>query len=73
MILAKIRVSGTRAIVLDAAEIPMGINGGKIALEYADPIWDGLTTTSHTIPAGKHSGSGKVSLTSDIENALAAI
>lgn len=34
---------------------------------------DGLTTTRYTIPAGKHSGSGKVSLTSDIENALAAI
>ena len=34
---------------------------------------DGLTTTSYTIPAGKHNGSGKVSLTSDIENALAAI
>lgn len=34
---------------------------------------DGLTTTSYTIPAGKHNGSGKVSLTSDIENALAKI
>lgn len=34
---------------------------------------DGLTTTSYTIPAGKHSGTGTVSLTSDIENALAAI
>ena len=34
---------------------------------------DGLTTTSYTIPAGKHSGSGKISLTSDIEDALAAI
>lgn len=34
---------------------------------------DGLTTTSYSIPAGKHSGSGKVSLTNDIENALAAI
>ena len=34
---------------------------------------DGLTTTSYTIPAGKHNGSGKVSLTNDIENALAAI
>lgn len=34
---------------------------------------DGLTTTSYTIPAGKHSGSGKVSLTNDIENALAEI
>jgi hypothetical protein len=34
---------------------------------------DGLTTTSYTIPNGYHNGSGKVSLTSDIENALAAI
>ena len=34
---------------------------------------DGLTTTSYTIAKGYHSGSGKVSLTSDIENALAAI
>ena len=34
---------------------------------------DGLTTTSYTIPAGHHNGSGTVSLTADIENALAAI
>lgn len=34
---------------------------------------DGLNTTSYTIPKGYHSGSGKVSLTSDIEEALAAI
>lgn len=34
---------------------------------------DGLTTTIYTIPAGHHNGSGKVSLTDDIENALAAI
>lgn len=34
---------------------------------------DGLTTTSYTVPAGYHNGSGKVSLTDDIENALAAI
>ena len=34
---------------------------------------DGLTTTSYTVPAGYHSGSGTVSLTNDIENALAAI
>ena len=34
---------------------------------------DGLTTMSYTIPAGKHSGTGTVSLTSDIEEALAAI
>lgn len=34
---------------------------------------DGMTTMSYTIPKGYHSGSGKVTLTSDIENALAAI
>jgi hypothetical protein len=34
---------------------------------------DGMTTTSYTVPAGYHSGSGTVSLTKDIENALAAI
>ena len=34
---------------------------------------DGLTVLSYTIPAGKHSGSGTVSLTNDIETALAAI
>ena len=34
---------------------------------------DGMTVSSYTIPAGYHSGSGKVSLTGDIEAALAAI
>lgn len=34
---------------------------------------DGLTLTSITIPKGYHSGTGKVSLTTDIEEALAAI
>lgn len=34
---------------------------------------DGLNSTSYTIPAGYHSGGGKISLTSDIETALAAI
>lgn len=34
---------------------------------------DGMTTISYTVPAGYHNGSGKVSLTNDIENALAAI
>lgn len=34
---------------------------------------DGLTTTEYTVPAGYHSGGGKVTLTSDIEEALAAI
>lgn len=34
---------------------------------------DGLTTTSYTVPAGYHNGSGTVSLTNDIETALASI
>ena len=35
--------------------------------------FDGLTAMSYTIPAGYHNGGGKVSLTNDIETALAAI
>lgn len=34
---------------------------------------DGLTVTSYTIPKGYHDGTGKVTLTDDIANALAAI
>ena len=34
---------------------------------------DGLSTLSYTIPAGYHDGTGTVSLTDDIERALAAI
>lgn len=34
---------------------------------------NGLDVESYTIPAGHHNGSGKVTLTDDIENALAAI
>lgn len=43
-------------------------NNGAVNAEI-----DGLNTTSYTIPKGYHSGSGKVSLTNDIEEALAAI
>lgn len=43
-------------------------NNGAVAATV-----DGLTTTSYTIPKGYHNGSGSVSLTSDIEDALAAI
>lgn len=34
---------------------------------------DGLNSTSYTVPAGYHSGAGKVTLTNAIETALAAI
>lgn len=43
-------------------------NHGAIAGEI-----DGLTTTVYTIPEGYHDGTGDVSLTNDIETALAAI
>lgn len=43
-------------------------NNGAVTAEI-----DGLTTTSYTIPAGYHDGTGTVSLTSDIEDALGAI
>ena len=39
----------------------------------ANATIDGLTVTAYTIPVGYHNGSGKVSLTNDIETALAAI
>ena len=43
-------------------------NNGAVAATI-----DGLTETEYTVPKGYHSGTGKVSLTDDIENALAAI
>ena len=72
------QTAGTAA----AAEILSGetawVGGSKITGSMANNgaktlTIDGLTTTSVAIPAGYHNGSGKVSLTSDIEEALAAI
>lgn len=55
-------------------------SGSAVALTGSMPnngavagTFDGLVTLSYTIPAGYHNGSGTVSLTSDIEDALAAI
>lgn len=44
------------------------VNNGAVAATI-----DGLTVTSYTVPAGYHSGTGTVSLTDDIETALATI
>lgn len=46
------------------------VNNGAVAATF-----DGLTaaTSSYTVPAGYHSGTGTVSLTNDIETQLAAI
>lgn len=54
------------------------VKGAKITGTMADngafsATIDGLTTTSCAIPAGYHSGTGTVSLTNDIETALASI
>lgn len=60
----------TGKVIVDATGRPMPgtmPNNGALALTI-----DGLTTTSAAIPAGYTSG-GTVSLTSDIEDALAAI
>lgn len=43
-------------------------NNGAVAATI-----DGLDSTSYTVPAGYHSGAGKVTLTNAIETALAAI
>lgn len=70
-------VTATAANVLDGVFF-VDSTGAKVEGTMPDKgavnaTIDGLTVTSYTIPAGKHSGSGKVSLTSDIETALAAI
>lgn len=44
------------------------VNNGAVAGTI-----DGLTSTSYTVPAGYHDGTGTVTLTSDIEDALDAI
>ena len=59
------KVFVTKAGAVTAGEM---VNNGSVSATI-----DGLTTMTYTIPEGYHSGSGKVSLTTDIENALAAI
>ena len=45
MILAKIKICGVRAVPICLGDIPKGIIGATVRLEYADPIWDGLSKT----------------------------
>lgn len=73
-------VSGVTAAAGDvlANKIIVGADGTQIAGTMANngavnAQIDGLTETEYDIPAGYHSGAGKVSLTNDIEQALAAI
>ena len=45
MILAKLHVSGVRACVMEACDIPRGIVGGQVEIMYDDPMWDSLIKT----------------------------
>ena len=71
---------GVAANVLAGKYVHTNVNGTATQIEgtmtnngTVTASIDGLTTTSYTIGAGYHSGSGTVSLTNDIETALAAI
>lgn len=73
-------ISGTTASDADvlATKIFVGADGEQTAGTMANngevsKQIDGLTETSYIIPAGYHNGSGTVSLTNDIETALASI
>lgn len=61
-------LSGATAYVGGVKVTGTMANRGTVSLTI-----DGMNTTYVTVPAGYHSGSGTVSLTKDIENALAAI
>lgn len=70
---------GVAANVLDGIKVHTNVNGVATAVTGSMPnngaiaaTIDGLTTTSYSVSAGYTSG-GTVSLTSDIETALAAI
>ena len=63
-------VLATKVFVASSGTVTAGtmVNNGAVSATF-----DGMITTSYTIPTGYHNGSGTVSLTSDIEDALAAI
>lgn len=73
-------VSGVTATAADvlASKVIVGPDGEEAVGTMANngavsATIDGLSTTEYTVPAGYHSGGGKVSLTDDIEQALAAL
>lgn len=73
-------ISGTTASAADvlATKIFTGSDGEQAAGTMPNngsvsKQIDGMTETSYTIPAGYHSGTGTVTLTDDIETALASI
>ncbi len=73
-------ISGTTASAADvlATKVFVGADGEQTAGTMTNngavsKEIDGLTETSYTIPAGYHNGTGTVTLTDDIETALASI
>lgn len=61
-------LGGKKIVTVDGEVVGSMTNNGAIVGKI-----DGLTTTSYTVPKGFHNGSGTVSLTSDVEDALSAI
>lgn len=61
-------LGGKKIVTMDGEVVGSMTNNGAIVGKI-----DGLTTTSYSVPKGFHSGSGTVSLTSDVEDALSAI
>mgnify|MGYP000056605586 FL=1 len=58
-------------VIVDSTGVEVAgtiVNNGAVTATI-----DGMTAMSYTIPAGYHSGTGTVTLTDDIETALAAI
>ena len=45
MVIAKIEISGTTATVIWSKEIPMGLVGGRVQIEYTDERWNTLNKT----------------------------
>ena len=45
MVIGKIEVSGTNASVIWSTEIPKGLVGGRVQIEYTDERWDTLNKT----------------------------
>lgn len=45
MVIGKIEVSGTNATVIWSSEIPKGLVGGKVQIEYTDDVWSNLNKT----------------------------
>ena len=45
MNIAKIEVSGTTATVVWSTEIPKGLVGGTVLIDYKDDVWAGLNKT----------------------------